>query len=103
MNSDTVKTISQGAFVLGAISVIGSAVVFFRGLITGKMHNRDTGLFLGLWAPTLFTISEMLDRISIEDERYMGVPISGAGMGQREEAAAGMRMGQREGTTIGAR
>jgi hypothetical protein len=90
MNSQTVKTLSQGAFVLGAVSVIGSAIVFFRGMFTGKADKRHTGLFLGLWAPTLFTISEMLDRISIEDDRYMGVSIRSK-LGERAEETIGVR------------
>lgn len=85
MTSQTVKTISQSMFLLGAASVIGSAIVFARGLITGKSDKRHTGLFLGLWAPTLFTVSEMLDRMSIEDDHFMGIHI-GTGMGEREEA-----------------
>ncbi|MBC7544465.1 MAG: hypothetical protein H7338_17220 [Candidatus Sericytochromatia bacterium] len=77
MTNQTVKTLSYGAFILGALSVIGSAFVFFRGLLGGGRDKRQTGLFLGLWAPTLFTLAEMLDRVSIEDRSYMGIPIKG--------------------------
>jgi hypothetical protein len=90
MNSQTVKTLSQGAFILGSVSVLGSAYAFFQGLMSGRKHNRDTGLFLGLWAPTLFTISEMLDRMSIDDDRYLGVRIR-SNIGERAESAVGMR------------
>ena len=84
MTNQTVKNLSYGAFILGAASVIGSAFVFFRGLLGGGRDKRQTGLFLGLWAPTLFTLAEMLDRVSIEDRSYMGIPIK-SGMSARAD------------------
>jgi hypothetical protein len=89
MTNQTVKTLSHGAFILGAISVVGSAFVFFRGL-GGRQDKRHTGLFMGLWAPTLFTLAEMLDRVSTEDRTYLGIPIN-TPIGERMQEAVGVR------------
>lgn len=75
MDSRTVKQFSYVSFGLGVASVIGSAAIYLLGQ-RGKTEGRkNTSVFVGLWAPTLFAISEMLDRISEEDHTYMGVPI----------------------------
>lgn len=75
MDSRLVKQMSYVSFGLGVASVLGSAAIYLRGQRDHAEGRRNTGVFVGLWAPTLFAISEMLDRISEEDRSYMGVPI----------------------------
>lgn len=78
MKSQTVKTLSAVAFWAGAASVLISGGIYLADLVRGadSSKRREGSLFVGLWAPSLFALSEMLDRISEEDERYMGIPIS---------------------------
>lgn len=78
MKSQTVKTLSYVAFVAGATSVVVSGGIFLADLIRGSTSTkrRENSLFVGLWAPSLFALSEMLDRISHEDDRYLGIPIT---------------------------
>lgn len=75
MDSNLVKRLSYVSFGLGVASVLGSAAIYALGQRRNVEGGRHNSLFVGLWAPTLFAISEMLDRISEEDRTYMGVPI----------------------------
>lgn len=81
MKSQTVKTLSQVAFWAGAASVVVSGGIYLADLIRGASSNkrREGSLFVGLWAPSFFALSEMLDRISEQDEQYMGIPITNKG------------------------
>lgn len=80
MDSKLVKQMSYVSFGLGIASVIGSAAIYLLGQRNQTEGRRNTGVFVGLWAPTLFAISEMLDRISEQDHSYLGVPIEREGM-----------------------
>lgn len=75
MDSRLIKRMSYVTFGLGVASVLGSAATYLLGQRNNIEGRRNTGVFVGLWAPTLFAISEMLDRISEEDTKYMGVRI----------------------------
>lgn len=75
MDSRLVKQLSYVSFGLGVASVLGSAAIYLLGQRNNIEGRRNTGVFVGLWAPTLFAISEMLDRISEQDHTYMGVHI----------------------------
>lgn len=88
MDSRLVKQLSYVSFGLGVASVLGSAAIYLLGQRNNIEGRRNTGVFVGLWAPTLFAISEMLDRISEQDNTYMGVPIDrGVTTGTVREAA----------------
>ena len=75
MNSAIVKRISYVAFGAGVASVALSGLTFLRGRAGENVGEKSTGQFIGLWAPTFFLLAEMLDRISVQDESYMGVKI----------------------------
>lgn len=79
MDSKLVKQLSYVSFGLGVASVLGSAAIYLLGQRNQTEGRRTAGVFVGLWAPTLFAISEMLDRISEEDRSYMGIPIERMG------------------------
>lgn len=78
MKKQTVKTLSQVAFWAAAASAVISGGIFLADLIrgAGTSKRREGSLFVGLWAPSLFAISEMLDRISEQDKEFMGIPIT---------------------------
>jgi len=59
------KSISTLCFVLGFASILGSiAIWFFTGGPTpeAQAHAERFGIFVGLWAPTFFILSNRLDR-----------------------------------------
>ena len=67
MNSSTYKLLSSLCFVLGFVSIIGSiAIWFIQGGVTvaseTRIHGELFGIFVGLWAPTFFILSNRFDR-----------------------------------------
>ncbi len=81
MNRQTVKTLSSVALWAGTASVLVSGGLYLADLIRGSSSTkrREGSIFVGLWAPSLFALSEMFDRIAEQDEQYMGIPITGRG------------------------
>lgn len=81
MNSQTVKNLSYVAFWAGAASVVISGGIYLADLARGASSSkrREGSLFVGLWAPSFFALSEMLDRIAEQDNRYMGIEITTKG------------------------
>lgn len=57
--------LSHACFVLGFVSILGSIAIWF---LTGgtnpdiQAHAERFGLFVGLWAPTFFILSNRFDR-----------------------------------------
>lgn len=67
MKSTQYKQLSGLCFFLGFASIIGSIAIWF---LTGgttpetQAHAERFGIFVGLWAPTFFILSNRLDRYS---------------------------------------
>lgn len=67
MNQSQIKLISTLCFILGFVSIIGSIAIWF---LTGgtspdsQAHAERFGIFVGLWAPTFFILSNRFDRYS---------------------------------------
>jgi len=59
------KQLSNLCFVLGFASIIGSIAIWY---MTGgandaaQAHGERFGIFVGLWAPTFFILSNRFDR-----------------------------------------
>ncbi len=67
MNKTQLKQISNVCFFLGFASILGSiAIWFFTGGTTPDLqaHAERFGIFVGLWAPTFFILSNRFDRYS---------------------------------------
>ena len=81
MNRQTVKTLSSVALWAGTASVLISGGLYVADLIRGTSSGkrREGSIFVGLWAPSLFALAEMFDRVSEQDERFMGMPITDRG------------------------
>ncbi len=65
MKSTQLKRISSFCFFLGFASIIGSiAIWFMTGGTTAETqaHAERFGIFVGLWAPTFFILSNRFDR-----------------------------------------
>jgi hypothetical protein len=67
MKQQHLKQISNLCFVLGFASILGSIAIWF---LTGgtspekEAHAERFGIFVGLWAPTFFILSNRFDRFS---------------------------------------
>lgn len=65
MNSQKCALLSNISFILGFASIIGSIAIWF---LTGEetaesqAHAERFGIFVGLWAPTFFIISNRCSR-----------------------------------------
>lgn len=65
MKATQLKQLSQICFVLGFASILGSIAVWFAmGGATPETqaHAERFGIFIGLWAPTFFILSNRFDR-----------------------------------------
>ena len=64
------KQLSNLCFVLGFASIIGSIAIWYMTGGTNdaaQAHGERFGIFVGLWAPTFFILSNRFDR-------YAGMP-----------------------------
>lgn len=67
MKSAPLKKLSNLCFFLGFASILGSIAIWF---LTGgsaaeaQAHAERFGIFVGLWAPTFFILSNRFDRYS---------------------------------------
>ena len=65
MKPAQLKLLSNLCFVLGFASILGSIAIWF---LTGgqatdtQAHAERFGIFVGLWAPTFFILSNRFDR-----------------------------------------
>jgi hypothetical protein len=58
------KPLAVICFVLGFASIIGSIAIWFLFKTPDAAHGERFGIFVGLWAPTFFILSERFDRLS---------------------------------------
>jgi hypothetical protein len=75
MDSRVLKGLSHAAFAAGVTSVAVSGLTYLLARREEQSGQRNASHFIGLWAPTFFTLAEMLDRMSLEDSTYLGIPI----------------------------
>ena len=67
MDKKSLKNVSNLCFILGFASIIGSIAVWFLTggtEVEGRAHAERFGIFIGLWAPTFFILSNRFDRYS---------------------------------------
>ena len=67
MNTATFKLLSMITFLLGFASILGSIAIWFsqggQGVpADARTHAELFGIFVGLWAPTFFILSNRFDR-----------------------------------------
>jgi hypothetical protein len=65
MKPDQLKLLSNICFISGFLSIIGSIAIWFltggQDIVT-QAHAERFGIFVGLWAPTFFILSNRFDR-----------------------------------------
>ncbi len=69
MSNPTYKLLGKASFILGFASIIASIAIWFAaGGPTApaetRIHAELFGIFVGLWAPTFFILSNRLDRFA---------------------------------------
>ena len=58
------KTLSQACFYAGFASIAASILIWSASRSKDDAHAERFGIFVGLWAPTFFILSDRLDRNS---------------------------------------
>ena len=59
---DLSKDLSDACFVLGFVSIAASIAVWAKAKHEDRGHGERFGIFVGLWAPTFFILSDRLSR-----------------------------------------
>lgn len=57
-----VRFFGHACFALGFLSIIASILIWQMGRFPDAGHGERFGIFVGLWAPTFFILSDRLDR-----------------------------------------
>ena len=63
MNKDTLLLLSNACAVLGFLSILGSIGIWYvkkSADAAATAHAERFGIFVGLWAPTFFTLAILL-------------------------------------------
>ena len=61
-----VRVVGHICFVAGFFSIIASILVWQMAKYPDAGHGERFGIFVGLWAPTFFVLSDRLDRYGKE-------------------------------------
>lgn len=55
------KNLSLVMFILGFVSIIASIAIWYVAKEPDLAHGERFGIFVGLWAPTFFILSDRLN------------------------------------------
>jgi len=69
-NATNLKTISEVCLYAGFMAIITSIAAWFVGSREDRPHGERFGLFIGLWVPSLFILSNRLSRKADEMKSY---------------------------------
>ena len=61
MSPSLLRTLGTVCFVAGFASVLGSIAIWFLYAEDDPAHAERFGIFVGLWAPTFFALSNRFD------------------------------------------
>lgn len=64
MSNSTWRVLSNICFVAGFLSIIAAIAIWFMTKEPDPAHGERFGIFVGLWAPTFFALSNRLERYS---------------------------------------
>jgi len=70
MKANQLKLLGHACFVLGFASILGSIAIWYLtgGTTEGEKAAAERfGIFVGLWAPTFFILSNRFDRYEERD------------------------------------
>ena len=60
--TNLMKKLSMLCFVLGFVSIVASIAVWVVAKTPDPAHGERFGIFVGLWAPTFFILSDRFAR-----------------------------------------
>jgi hypothetical protein len=69
-NSDNLRLLSDVCLYLGFLSIIASVATWFTASRENRAYGERFGIFIGLWVPSFFILSNRLSRKAdeLEDE-----------------------------------
>ena len=62
LSDDVATELSDACLVLGALSIVGSVVLWNLAKERDRAQGERLGIFVGLWAPTFFILSDRFAR-----------------------------------------
>ena len=62
VSDEVANDLGDVCFVLGALSIAASIAVWAKAKQGDAPHGERFGIFVGLWAPTFFILSDRLSR-----------------------------------------
>jgi len=65
-NKNNVRLVSDICLYLGFLSIIASVVTWFTASQENRAYGERFGIFIGLWVPSFFILSNRLSRIADE-------------------------------------
>ncbi|MDX2269098.1 MAG: hypothetical protein NW208_13395 [Bryobacter sp.] len=69
MNKHQMEILSDVCYVAGFASVLGSIAIWSMSKSPDRSHGERFGIFVGLWAPTFFALSNRLDTMAAREEQ----------------------------------
>jgi len=73
-NKDQMRLVSDICLYLGFLSILASVVTWFTASRENRAYGERFGIFIGLWVPSFFILSNRLSRLAdtlpevVEDE-----------------------------------
>jgi hypothetical protein len=62
MSASGLKALSTICFYCGFLSIVASIAIWFLAKDPDAAHGERFGIFVGLWAPTFFALSDRYER-----------------------------------------
>jgi hypothetical protein len=62
MSASACRMLGNLFLVAGFLSILASILVWFLSKDPDQAHGERFGIFVGLWAPTFFILSDRIDR-----------------------------------------
>ena len=62
MSASACRMLGNLFLVAGVLSILASILVWFLSKDPDQAHGERFGIFVGLWAPTFFILSDRIDR-----------------------------------------
>ena len=60
------RLLSNVCFVMGFVSILASIAIWAMAKDPDPAHGERFGIFVGLWAPTFFALSDRFDRYATQ-------------------------------------
>ncbi len=71
MSSSLLRLLSNVCFGGGFVSILASIAIWVMSKDPDPAHGERFGIFVGLWAPTFFALSDRFDRYATSKARSL--------------------------------